>query len=310
MIGYNGFDVPLLDEEEKDTYFKQYQSGILSRWNRLENEKTENDKDKKDKWSFYNEQIIEIILYFIVNFIDNERELLKLQDIVKGQLKVSGKLARNNKDVDKETFFRILKYKDTPLINNENNKLKDHVFDLCGNYDFFKSLQNQIGWSLYNIEKKKNAHLNNLVLKSQEFAKSYRWKSILCFVLAFVWFVLCWFVPIVFDWLRYMFDWQYSLPKDYFGEIFIFLSRLLLKLPSFVLCLVGVKFLYLFVQYKTEEREFSMLDSYLEKLPSGCMTEKAELVKQLAPHFFPDKKANKISQGFFQELILRLAKKD
>ena len=127
-----------------------------------------------------------------------------------------------------------------------------------------------------------------------------------CFGLAFAWFFICWFIPILFDWLRYIFDLQYHLPQDYFGEIFIFLSRLLFKLPSFVLCLFGVKFLYLFVHYKTEEREFLMLDSYLKKIPSDCTKDKAELVKQLAPHFFPDKKASKISQGFLQELLLKM----
>ena len=95
----------------------------------------------------------------------------------------------------------------------------------------------------------------------------------------------------------------------YQKEIFIFLSKLLFKLPSFVLCLVGVKFLYLFVQYKTEEREFSMLDSYLEKIPNDRKQERAELVRQLASHFFPDKKSNKISQGFLHELLLKIVDK-
>ena len=137
----------------------------------------------------------------------------------------------------------------------------------------------------------------NLTIKSQELAEQYKTTSIWCFILAFGWFSLCWFVP--YQLFQY----------NYFGEIFIFLSNLLFKLPSFVLCLVGVKFLYLFVQYKTEEREFSMLDSYLEKLPSDCTKKKAELVKQLAPHFFPDKKATKISQGFLQELLRKAMEK-
>ena len=129
-----------------------------------------------------------------------------------------------------------------------------------------------------------------------------------CFGAAFAWFLLCWIAPIVFDIIKYRFGFEYSLPNDYFGEIFVFLSRLLFKLPSFVLCLVGVKFLYLFVQYKTEERELKMLDSYLEKLPSDCTKKKAELIKHLAPHFFPDKKATKISQGFLQELLRKAVK--
>ena len=137
----------------------------------------------------------------------------------------------------------------------------------------------------------------NLTVKSKILAKGYRKTSMWCFGAAFVWFLLCWFVP--YQLFQY----------NYFGEIFTFLSNLLFKLPSFVLCLVGVKFLYLFVQYKTEEREFSMLDSYLEKLPSDCTKEKAELVKQLAPHFFPDKKATKISQGFLQELLRKALEK-
>ena len=52
-----------------------------------------------------------------------------------------------------------------------------------------------------------------------------------------------------------------------------------------------------------------MLDSYLEKIPNDCKQERAELVKQLAPHFFPDKKSNKISQGFLQELMLKFMDK-
>ena len=133
-----------------------------------------------------------------------------------------------------------------------------------------------------------------------------------CFGAAFGWFLLCKFFDfagfslIINDFYKMV---LFENPI-YEKEIFIFLSKLLFKLPSFVLCLVGVKFLYLFVQYKTEEREFSMLDSYLEKLPQYCTKERAELVKQLAPHFFPDKKATKISQSFLQELMLKIVDKD
>ena len=145
--------------------------------------------------------------------------------------------------------------------------------------------------------KEENEGYRNLTIKSKELAEQYKKISMRCFGAAFVWFLLCLFVP--YQWFQY----------NYFGEIFIFLSNLLFKLPSFILCLVGVKFLYLFVQYKTEEREFAMLDSYLEKLPDDCKQEKAELIKQLAPHFFPDKKATKISQGFLQELLRKALEK-
>ena len=53
-----------------------------------------------------------------------------------------------------------------------------------------------------------------------------------------------------------------------------------------------------------------MLDTFLEKIPSNLVDKKAELVKQLATHFFPDKKANKISQGFSQELMLKMVDKN
>ena len=145
--------------------------------------------------------------------------------------------------------------------------------------------------------KKENEGYRNLTIKSKELAEQYKKTSMRCFGAAFAWFLLCWFFP--YQWFQY----------NYFGEIFTFLSKLLFKLPSFVLCLVGVKFLYLFVQYKTEERELKMLDSYLEKLPSDCTKEKAKLVKQLAPHFFPDKKATKISQSFLQELLRKALEK-
>ena len=274
MICYNGFDVPLLDEKEKDTYFEQYKSSIPRNWNKIK-ELKQNKEDVK-KYDLWNSDIINTVQYFIINFVDNEKELLKLQNII-----------------------------------NENVPRIGYLV-LCCNGNFYQSLLNQIGWSLFRIEKKKNEHLNNLVLKSQEYAKSYSWKSIICFILAFFWFLLCEFYhcsgfsSIINGSLYKMVLFENPI---YEKEIFIFLSKLLLKLPSFILCLVGVKFLYLFVYYKTEEREFSMLKSYLNELPQDCTKEKAELVKQLAPHFFPDKKANKMSQSFLQELILKLTEK-
>ena len=209
-------------------------------------------------------------------------------------------------------------YKDIKLTKGLNEEemeeFKQYLQFLCKKHN--DGLVSEIFSALYVKEQKKNEHLNkknehlnNLVLKSQEYAKSYGWKAIFCFIFAFFWFLLCWFAPIAFDIIKYKCGFEYSLPNDYFGEIFVFLSKLLFKLPSFVLCLVGVKFLYLFVQYKTEEREFSMLDSYLEQIPNDCKQEKTELIKQLAPHFFPDKKANKISQGFLQELMLKMVDK-
>ena len=306
MICYNGFDVPLLDEKEKDTYFEEYKNSIQSDWNKIK-ELKQNKEDVK-KYDSCNNSIIERVRYFIINFVDNEKELLKLQNIISEGIPVLGRLVKNDKDIDKKTFFRILKYKDIQLFD-EDNELKDYVFTLCCSVNFYKSLLNQIGFCLYNIEKKKNEHLNNLVLKSQEYAKSYSWKSIICFILAFFWFLLCEFYhcsgfsSIINGLLYKMVLFENPI---YEKEIFIFLSKLLLKLPSFILCLVGVKFLYLFVYYKTEEREFSMLKSYLNELPQDCTKERAELVKQLATHFYPDKKPNKISQGFLQELMLKM----
>ncbi|MBQ7536733.1 MAG: hypothetical protein IJT14_01265 [Rickettsiales bacterium] len=309
MIVYNGFDVPLLDEKEKDTYFEQYKNSIQRDWNKIK-ELKQNKEDVK-KYDFWNGNVIDIVQYFIINFVDNEKELLKLQNIINENVPRNGYLVKNNPDIDKKTFFRILKYKDIQLFD-EDNELKDYVFTLCCSVNFYKSLLNQIGFCLYNIEKKKNEHLNNLVLKSQEYAKSYGWKSILLFCLAFGWFLICEF----FNFSGFSLQindnrilMHFFEKQIYQKEIFIFLSKLLFKLPSFVLCLVGVKFLYLFVQYKTEEREFSMLDSYLEKIPNDCKREKAELIKQLAPHFFPDKKAAKISQGFLQELLRKALEK-
>ena len=144
---------------------------------------------------------------------------------------------------------------------------------------------------------KKYLTITEIAEQSKSLAEQYKKISIKCFEVAFAWFAFCWFIP--YELFAY----------NYFGEIFVFLSKLLLKLPSFVLCLFGVKFLYLFLQYKTEGKEFSVLDGYLEKIPSDCTKDKAELVKQLAPHFFPDKKANKISQGFLQELMLKMVEK-
>lgn len=209
-----------------------------------------------------------------------------------------------------------------------------HLFDrdLIDNIDFFNKLyevylekdislmyqlQNSIQreyWYHTNCKnyedfKKKYKTITKIAKQSKILAKGYGKTSMYCFGAAFFWFLLCWSAPIFFDLLRYVCDLQYNLSQDYFGEIFTFLSNLLFKLPSFVLCLVGVKFLYLFVQYKTEEREFSMLDSYLEKLPQDCTKERAELIKQLAPHFFPDKKATKISQSFLQELLRKALEK-
>ena len=309
MICYNGFDVPLLDEKEKDTYFEKYKNSIQRDWNKIK-ELKQNKEDVK-KYDFWNNSIIEIVQYFIINFVDNEKELLKLQNIISEGIPIIGRLAKNDEDIDKKTFFRILKYKDIQLFD-EDNELKDYVFKLCCSVNFYKSLLNQIGFCLYNIEKKKNEHLDNLVLKSQEYAKSYSWKSIICFILAFFWFLLCEFCNFsgfslqINDNIILMHFFENQI---YQKEIFIFLSKLLFKLPSFISCLVGVKFLYLFVQYKTEERELKMLDSYLEKLPDDCKQEKAELVKQLAPHFFPDKKATKISQSFLQELLRKALEK-
>ena len=306
MICYNGFDVPLLDEKEKDTYFEQYKSSIPRNWNKIK-ELKQNKEDVK-KYDLWNSDIINTVQYFIINFVDNEKELLKLQNIINENVPRIGYLVKNDKDIDKKTFFRILKYKDIQLFD-EDNELREYVFELCCNGNFYQSLLNQIGWSLFNIEKKKNERLNNLVLKSQEYAKSYSWKSIICFILAFFWFLLCEFYnfsgfsSIINGSLYKMVLFENPI---YEKEIFIFLSKLLFKLPSFILCLVGVKFLYLFVHYKTEEREFSMLNSYLKELPQDCTKERAELVKQLAPHFFPDKKPNKISQGFLQELLFRI----
>lgn len=244
----------------------------------------------------HDDKILSEICFFI-DYVFKEQDLLDLIDSTRFRSVMSNSTLWTSKTdgIDERTLLSLLKYNDIPLINDDDESSKQLVTKSCSSDGIF--LKQKIFQRLYEIEKKKNEHLNNLVLKSQEYAKSYSGKSIICFILAFLWFLLCWFVP--YQLFQY----------NYFGEIFIFLSNLLFKLPSFVLCLVGVKFLYLFVNYKTEERELSMLDSYLEKLTSDSTKEKAELVKQLAPHFFPDKKATKISQGFSQELLRKAMEK-
>ena len=159
---------------------------------------------------------------------------------------------------------------------------------------------------------KKYKTITETAKKSEELAEEYKTKSMWCFGLAFVWFLFCEFCNFsgfslqINDNTILM---HFFKSQIYQKEVFIFFSKLLFKLPSFVLCLVGVKFLYLFVQYKTEQRELSMLNTFLEEIPKGSEQKKAELVKQLALHFFPDKKANKISQGFLQELMLKMVDK-
>ena len=159
---------------------------------------------------------------------------------------------------------------------------------------------------------KKHETITEIAKQSEKLAERYKKTSLICFGLAFAWFLICEF----FNFSGFSLQindnrilMHFFENQIYQKEIFIFLSRLLFKLPSFVLCLVGVKFLYLFVQYKTEERELSMLDNYLERIPNDCKQEKAELIKQLASHFFQDKKAIKISQGFLQELMLKFMNK-
>ena len=180
-------------------------------------------------------------------------------------------------------------------------ELQDHI---TTKYFYYTNVKNYKDF----IEKFKT--ITEIAKQSEKLAEEYKKTSIKCFKYACFWFLLCWFTPIAFDIIKYKCGFEYSLPNDYFGEIFVFLSKLLFKLPSFVLCFVGVKFLFLFVQYKTEKRELSMLDTFLEKIPSNLVDKKAELVKQLATHFFPDKKANKISQGFSQELMLKMVDKN
>lgn len=207
-------------------------------------------------------------------------------------------------------FFRNIGIGKDFLLNNCKKNLDAFRDELYNNYlgqsiSPMYQLQNLIQERYYHCKNCKNYEdfikkyktITKIAKQSKILAKGYGKTSMYCFGAAFVWFLLCWFIP--YQLFQY----------NYFGEIFIFLSNLLFKLPSFVLCLVGVKFLYLFVQYKTEEREFAMLDSYLEKLPDDCKQEKAELIKQLAPHFFQDKKATKISQGFLQELLRKALEK-
>lgn len=225
-----------------------------------------------------------IIQDIIFNYFNEEENVYKLDDA-----NFIGKILASlcdNKEIVKEYVDEV---KNKKLSSSQRMK----IFSACKN-------------KYHSILEEK---YRNLPLESKKQAEQYKKISIKCFGVAFFWFLLCWFAPIAFDIIKYKCGFEYSLPNDYFGEIFVFLSKLLFKLPSFVLCLVGVKFLYLFVQYKTEEREFSMLDSYLEKIPNDCKQEKTELIKQLAPHFFPDKKANKISQGFLQELMLKMVDK-
>ena len=222
-----------------------------------------------------------IIQDIIFNYFNEKKNIYKFDD-AKFIDKILNSLC-DNKEIVKEHIDEV---KNKKLSSSQRIK----IFSACKN-------------KYHSILEEK---YRNLPLESKKQAEQYQKISIKCFKYAFAWFVMCWIVPIFFDWLRYVCDWQYNLPKDYSREIFIFLSKLLFKLPSFVLCLVGVKFLYLFVQYKTEERELKMLDDYLGKIPNDCKQERAELVKQLAPHFFPDKKSIKISQGFLQELLFRI----
>lgn len=213
-----------------------------------------------------------IIQDIIFNYFNEKENIYKFDD-AKFIDKILNSLC-DNKEIVKEHIDEV---KNKKLSSSQRMK----IFSACKN-------------KYHSILEEK---YRNLPLESKKLAEQYKKTSMCCFGVAFVWFLLCWFVP--YQLFQY----------NYFGEIFTFLSNLLFKLPSFVLCLVGVKFLYLFVQYKTEEREFAMLDSYLEKLPDDCTKEKAELVKQLAPHFFPDKKATKISQGFLQELLRKALEK-
>ena len=294
----------------------------------LQNFKEIKEKFEKEDIGVGNPTIKDKILLIVLFFIDN---ILKEDDLVKlYSTKIKMMYPRKDGAIikwpDGVCFFGIndsvlldkMVYKDIKLTKGLNEEemeeFKQYLQFLCKKHN--DGLVSEIFSALYVKEQKKNEHLNkknehlnNLVLKSQEYAKSYGWKSILLFCFALGWFLLCWFAPIAFDIIKYKCGFEYSLPNDYFGEIFVFLSKLLFKLPSFVLCLVGVKFLYLFVQYKTEEREFSMLGTYLEQIPKGFEQEKAELVKQLALHFFPDKKADKISQSFLQELMLKMVGK-
>ncbi|MBR1429241.1 MAG: hypothetical protein IJ590_03235 [Rickettsiales bacterium] len=196
-------------------------------------------------------------------------------------------------------LYEVYLGKDISLMYQLQNSIQREYWyhTNCKNYEDFK---------------KKYKTITKIAKQSKILAKGYRKTSMWCFGAAFVWFLICEFCN--FSGFSLQIDDNIILMhffenKIYQKEIFIFLSNLLFKLPSFVLCLVGVKFLYLFVQYKTEEREFSMLDSYLDKLPNDCKQEKAELIKQLAPHFFPDKKANKISQSFLQELLRKALEK-
>lgn len=291
----------------------------------LQNFKEIKEKFEKEdigvRESYVKDKILSIVLFFINNIL-KEDDLVKLYSPKIKMMMYQREDGAIIKWLDGACFFGIndsvlldkMVYKDIKLTKGLNEEemeeFKKYLQFLCKKHN--DGLVSEIFSVLYVKEQEKNEHLNNLVLKSQEYAKSYSWKAILCFILAFLWFLFCEFFNFSGFSLKindntilmYFFESQI-----YQKEIFIFLSRLLFKLPSFVLCLVGAKFFYLFVHYRTEEREFPMLDSYLKMIPSDCTKDKAELVKQLASHFFPDKKANKISQGFLQELMLKMVDK-
>ena len=342
----------IIEYIEKIENLKYHEAKIVPIDIKKEDLKNENEdylKQDVNLKRYVIEYIVFVIEQFIIHFIKNNNDNFeKIKTIIKETRDLDYFFAKNIEEIDIAmlNFFKLLNeardinlfcYTDattdeikriifdifrnnSQLLSNNTDKLELNTLQ-DKNYEKILKIQDRIEIlkDKYIVkQQKENLDLVNklkyFATQSAEFAKSYSWKAILCFIFALVWFCLCEFV----DFSKFhlfsiefgkniIFNLFHEQQQIYKNEIFIFLSKIILKLPAIILCYVGIKFLNLFVNYKTEERELYMLDSYLDKIKS--QDKKDELTKQLASHFFPDKKSTKISQSFLQELMFKMIDK-